>query len=356
MNLKNSLPLLLAAASLALCTQASAKSRSVPTVFVDEFKARYPDACEGAAPGKTGLCLLVSVKPKARGGFAVRPLTGGQPSPMQTTVTPNVFLALPAGAYQLTKTGGIDDHTPSTVTVQEGQIATVKTMTLKFTTLARSRAYKLQRFQARTGTQNGGCAAEFPHGGVHAFIPGNYVLNLAGKDRTPQKCQPGGVSFNAMAGQAYRVKAGQVMEQALETGHIHRHPNQVSALTSVSPYNHGIDKLGWLPRWGRHQGLQNPGSKALSALVLSGPGSYRYVVPFRFIRKHPKVCGRSLSLGGMGALDMLTDCTFEQDRLTGFTVNRGAYATYHNLHPQTGISANFINNSFTVANVRFKLP
>ena len=164
----------------------------------------YPEQCKPSMAGKTGttgLCLRVSTSPKVSGDFRVRPAqrwisdrqtAGGVPVPV------NTVLALPPGDYEIFKATGIDSQNKATVTLRENRIATVTTMTLRFRKVKPSVTYKIQRFQAMPGTNNGGCMAEYVNSGTHAYLPGNFLINLTGGgEQVNPKCELGGVTFNA---------------------------------------------------------------------------------------------------------------------------------------------------------------
>lgn len=331
-------------------------------VFLKEMAVNYPKQCKPSMAGKTGttgLCLRVSTGPKVSGDFRVRSARRGI-SDRQTAdgvpVPVNTVLALPPGDYEIFKATGIDSQNKATVTLRENRIATVTTMTLRFQKVKPSTTYKIQRFQAMTGTNDGGCMAEYVNSGAHAYLPGNFLINLTGGgEQVNPKCELGGVTFNGVAGQGYIVKPGQLTEQALDETETYLHPNKLSALTSIAPAMHGISRIGWLTDWVSHQGIPNPDAKPHAALAFYGPGNYSYIVPFRF-RRNAKTCGLSLAQGLMPEAALLTGCKFQRGRLTGFTVNKGSYFTYHNLYGIPGISANNIRNAFTVEGVNFKLP
>ncbi|UZR27945.1 hypothetical protein [Methylococcus mesophilus] len=331
------------------------------TVLLQDLNAHYPQQCKrpmAGNTGATGLCLLVSINPKVSGDFRVRPYKdprSGKPA-ADVPMPVNTVLALPPGDYEIFKATGIDSQNVAKVTVRENRVATVTTMTLRFKKTKPTVTYKIQRFQAVPGTNNGGCLAEFVNAGAHAYLPGNFLINPTnGGEQVNPKCELGGVTFNAVSGQGYTVKPGQVTEQVLTEAETYVHPNKVSALTSIAPAMHGISKIGWLTNWGSHQGIPNPDAKPHAALAFYGPGNYTYIVPFRF-RRDAKACGLSLAQGLMPEAKLLTGCTFKQGRLSGFTVNKGSYFTYHNMYGIPGIAANNIRNAFTVENVNFKLP
>ncbi|EGV17091.1 hypothetical protein ThimaDRAFT_3557 [Thiocapsa marina 5811] len=333
------------------------------------FTPRFPADCEqtSALPSEQGgLCLLVSTKPGGSGEFYVRPVkergTGAPQSGI--LVSPNLVLSLAPGAYEIFKSTGIDAQNPAKVTVRDGRVTRVKTMTLSvpskpdwpYTTRTSTRTYKIQRFQALPGTNNGGCAAEFIKAGFHSYLPGNFVVvPTTDSEQSSPTCEIGGTTFNAVSGQGYTIGTQDIGAQFLSELETYVHRNGVSALTAMSPAMHGITRMGWLDLWRLHQGIANPDETAHPALAFYGPGNYTYIVPFRF-RYNGKVCGVSLAQGGLPESDLLTDCTFAKSRLTGFKVNKGTYFTYHNLYGMSGISANAIGHGFEVENVNFKLP
>lgn len=325
------------------------------TVLLSGLQPAYPERCAGIRKGRTGLCLLVAVTPAPSGAFRLRPIVpGSAPTATDQAVPRNRVLALAPGEYELYKSSGIDQHQPARITVRKGRVSLVKTATLQYHA-ARNVTYKIQRFQPAPGTNNGGCLAEFVTAGAQAYLPGNFLLNQANGQQTNPRCELGGVTFNAVSGQGYTVRSGQVTEQVLTAADTYLHPNRRSALTSIAPAMHGIGKIGWLSTWRSHRGIPNPNTRAHAALALYGPGSYTYLVPFTF-RANANACGLSLAQGLMPQAKLLTDCTFQDGYLTGFTVNEGSYFTYHNLYGLPGIAANKIRNRFKVANVQFALP
>jgi len=327
---------------------------------LQSFQPQYPRRCHGPAartPGASGICLLASLSPKVRDEFRVRQISAvrgqyGAPQPLPT----NSLLSLPPGQYEIFKATGIDSQNPAKVTVNKGQFTTLRTITLGFRHYGASRVFKLQRFQARSGTHNGGCLAEYPAAGYRAYLPGNFVVNFPPRGATTNPlCEAGGTTFNAVAGQGYRLSRRRMAEQTLPAAHLYAHPNGVSALTAVSPTLHGIVQMGWLPAWRLHRHIPNSYRIAHPALALYGPGNYTYIVPFRFRQRH-KVCGVSLAQGGLAKADLLTGCRFRGGRLTAFKVERGTYFTYHNLSGLPGISAIALGDSFRVENVSFTRP
>ncbi|NCC31717.1 MAG: hypothetical protein EOM24_06775 [Chloroflexia bacterium] len=365
------LPALLSAGVLGLWSQSAlaADMHLRSAISLKGFNPRVPANCEQTSvlqPEEGGLCLLFSAYPGVSGDFYVRPVKEkgtGEPE-SGILVSGNLVLSLPPGAYEIFKSTGIDAQSPAKVAVRAGRVTTVKTMTLYFGwqrgwPFSRgwpAQTYKIQRFQALPGTNNGGCTAEFIKSGFHAFLPGNYVVNLPGfREQESSTCEIGGTTFNAVSGQGYTVRKQGIGEQILSKAETYVHRNGVSALSAISPAMHGIQRLGWLGQWRLHRGIPSPDQQAHSALAFYGPGNYTYLVPFRF-RYNGKVCGVSLAQGGLSESDLLTHCTFQGNRLTGFKVNKGNYFTYHNLYGMPGISANAIVSSFEVENVNFKIP
>lgn len=338
-------------------------------ISLSSYNPLYPADCEQTSvlpSAEGGLCLLASSDPGVSGDFYVRPVKergAGEPE-SGILVSPNLVLSLPPGAYEIFKSTGIDAQNPAKVTVRTGRVTRVGTMTLSIPRktdgscfgCTSGQTYKIQRFQALPGTNNGGCTAEFLTAGIHSFLPGNFVVipTAEGSQPTPT-CEIGGTTFNAVSGQGYRVSTQIISEQLLSEAATYVHRNGVSALTAISPTMHGIPRIGWLDQWRLHRGIANPDETAHPALAFHGPGNFTYMVPFKF-RYNGKVCGVSLAQGGLQESDLLTDCTFEENRLTGFKVNKGTYLTYHNLYAMSGVSANVIGNSFKVENVNFKMP
>lgn len=351
--------LLLAASLISPAAEPAATTRT-EIASLQSFQPHYPKRCHdpaARAPGTSGLCLLASTFPKAQGEFRIRKVSAvrGQYE-LEQPIPTNSRLSLPPGEYEIFKTTGIDSQNPAKVSVKEGQFVHIRTITLGFRHYGASRVFKLQRFQARSGTHNGGCLAEYPAAGYRAYLPGNFVVNFPPKGATANPlCEAGGTTFNAVAGQGYRLSRRRTAEQTLPAAHVYAHPNGVSALTAVSPTMHGIVRMGWLPAWRLHRHIPNSYGIAHPALALYGPGNYTYIVPFRFRQRH-KVCGVSLAQGGLAKADLLTGCRFRGGRLTAFKVERGTYFSFHNLFGLPGISAIALGDGFKVENVNFTLP
>jgi hypothetical protein len=341
------IPVGLALSLLVSIASAATGHASIKTVMLDEAKANYPTTCSGADRGITGVCLLASVKPRAHGSFQVRSVSHGQTGAKVMPLTLNTVLPLAPGAYQIYWDTGSASRAIMPVNVADGQVTTILTATLD------TRALPLTL--VRGGAQPvGGCVDERVGAGVLAIFPGNYLLKRVDVNgRGTLKCGRGGTAFNALGGQAFRASAARLKEQTLTAQERYIHPNKVSALTTVAPYNHGITQLGWIRDWRVFRGIQNPLRKLVGGLALFGPGSFTYIVPFSFDHRATKVCGRSLALGGMAALPLLTQCQFKKGRLTKFTVNVGNFVTYHNLHGLSDVAAARISTRFTVENVQF---
>ena len=214
---------------------------------------------------------------------------------------------------------------------------------------------KLQHFQARDGINGAGCVAESGNEGVQAYLPGNYVVSLnRSADNATPKCEHGGTVFNAMAGEGHSFVPGKVTPQDLPDFNSFRHPNQVSALTSVGPYHHPIDKLAFLPSWKSIRGINNPSSETNDALVLSGIGAVHFVFPFTLTQGQSQ-CGISLAKGGLPAHVLLTDCKFSGNTLTAFRVNSGSYYSFNSRHGKPALEGSYINNAILVSGVQFAL-
>jgi hypothetical protein len=338
------------------------------TVLLNELRPGYPKTCEGmprnGATAQTGLCLLVSQRPKATGEFRIRPYSGKKLADIsQEQVVPlNRLLPLAPGEYGIYQANGLDAQNPARIVIQNQRVITVRTATFKFSRSTDPdthlpRAYKLQREQPGSRFQQpGGCYADFPTDGVHAYLPGNFLIQppVAGMPVNP-KCERGGIAFNSVAGQGYLLRPGRQVPQTAGDESLFVHPNGVSALVSLAPFNHGIVKLGWLKSWSAYRGIPNPKAKTTSALVLHGPSNFTYILPFN-ARRNAKVCGKSLAQGGLAAANLLTDCTFRHGKLTGFTLRQGSYFTYHNWYGEPGIAAPALNHDVRVSGVSFKLP
>lgn len=362
------LPALLASLLVGPTAHAARPPARQASVVLEPLQARYPKTCKGAprhgAPAQTGLCLLASVRPKAAGEFRLRPYNGKQLADIsqEQAVPLNQLLPLPPGDYALYHASGMDSQIADRITLRNQQMMTIRTATLQF---KRSRdgethlprAYKLQREQPDSRFQQpGGCYADFPTHGVKAYLPGNFLIQppVAGMPVNP-KCERGGIAFNSVAGQGYQVRPGGRVAQAPGDESLFVHPNGVSALVTLAPFNHGIVKLGWLTKWSDYRGIPNPHARRSSALVLHGPSNFTYILPVD-ARHHRKVCGKSLAQGGLAAANLLTDCTFHRGRLTAFTLRQGGYFTYHNWYGEPGIAAPALNHDVRVSGVSFILP
>ena len=320
--------------------------------LADTFYAGYPADC-GGVPA-TGLCLLGSTEPLASGSFTAVEVRRDGLQPAVYPVALNQRVALPPGNYRLARTTGLDSLHELSFIVANGQITTLKTTTFKFQDSA-GKYNKLQHFQKRDGINGAGCNAEIGNKGVQAYLPGNYTVSLVPTlTNTTPKCEHGGIVFNALSGQGQTIHPGTVTAQELPSANSFRHPNQVSALTSVGPYHHPIDKLAYLPGWKSFRGIQNPKGQLNDALVLSGIGTVHFVFPFKLTQGRSQ-CGISLAEGGLPSHVLLTDCQFANNRLTAFRVNSGAYYSFNSHHGKPALEGSYINNAILVSGVQFAL-
>lgn len=152
MPLPVSLALLIGVAA----TPTGAAAATLSTVVADAFVATFPGDCAGP-PIATGLCLLGSTTPRTTDAFIVRAANGDRSSP-QYPVQLNTRTYIPPGTYRLARQDDLDQGHESVLVVQENQVQTRKTATIKFQDSG-GRYNKLQHLQARDGINGAGCRA-----------------------------------------------------------------------------------------------------------------------------------------------------------------------------------------------------
>ncbi|MFM8331739.1 MAG: hypothetical protein ACKN9T_08625 [Candidatus Methylumidiphilus sp.] len=335
-----------------LCPPAATAATTIKLPVVDPFYASYPADCSGG-PVATGLCLLASTAPLATGDFRVsQPPGGGDGIP----VLLNTRLPLSPGNYVLYRAGELDYGHTLKFTVTEGKITTLKTATLKLQD-SPGQYNKVQHFQAISGINGAGCKAEVGAKGIKAYLPGNYTASTVSTLTTATPvCARNGIAFNLMAGQAATVRPYSATEQTLPATNTYRHPAKGVSLTNIDHLRHDIDRAGLLPGWRSLNGVHNPGSAKLDALVLSGAPNYDFLVPVKIDPSNPTYCGTSVASGGIPPRNLLINCVFDgTGRLTQFQVQAGQYYSFDNIHGQSGVAGHVINSPFIVRRVQFNL-
>lgn len=319
--------------------------------YVKSVTANYPKKCKGTIAGMSGLCVLASTAPKVKTQFFLRSARG---APAVQQVTPNAFTRLNPGEYLLYTESELDHLHERRITIGPGALGIVQTATLKFNS-AGKQFFRIQHYQDANGLNGRGCSSAVMKQGVRAVLPDNYQVNLVSDAGQSQaQCLSGGTTINVMAGQGLSVNVRKVAEQTIPAENSFKHPNGVSSLASISRFGADIQKLGLLPQWRSFGGIHNPHDAALDALVLSGIGTQQFIVPFKY-RPKQRECGISLVQAGLSAHVLMTDCTFQGRKLTGFRVNPGNYYTLNNRHGRTAIEGNYINNPIIVSGVNFDL-
>lgn len=317
--------------------------------YVKSVTAKYPKKCKGAIAGMSGVCVLASTSPKLKTQFFLRKAKG---APEVQPVTPNAFNRLNPGEYLLYTESDLDRLHERRITISPGALSIVQTATLKFNPTGKQ-YYRIQHYQDANGLDGRGCSATVMKQGVRALLPGNYQVNLVNDEGQNQpQCLSGGTTINVMAGQGLSLNVRKVAEQTIPAENSFKHPNGVSSLASISRFGADIQQLGLLPKWRSLNGIHNPHHSALDALVLSGIGTQQFIVPFKY-RPKQRECGISLANAGLSAHVLMTDCTFQGRKLTGFRVNPGNYYTLNNRHGRTAIEGNYINNPIIVSGVNF---
>jgi hypothetical protein len=317
--------------------------------YAKPFKTRYPfNKCKDAISGMSGLCLLVSKTPKVKTQFFLR--NAKKPASVQAVMS-NRFQRLIPGDYLLTTEGDLDQNHELAITISPGALSIVQTAVVKFN--SPGKYYRIQHYQDVDGINGRGCSAIVMDRGARALLPGNYQVNrVAEKSQDQTQCLNGGTTLNFLAGQGLSVNSRKVLKQTIPETNRFKHPNGVSALASISQFGADIEQLGVLPKWRSFNGINNPHVSAFNALVLTGIGTHKFLVPFEY-RPKRRECGISLAQAGLSSHVLMTNCTFQGAILTGFRVNRGNYYIVNNRHGKTAIEANFINNAIQVSGVNF---
>jgi hypothetical protein len=319
------------------------------------LKPKYPKGCDEQYLGRSGLCLLTNKRPLAQNSFLVSPIDRygviiGKP----IWVPYNKFLSLSPGRYALYSSSGIDEGHELRFDVVQGQATTLMSSTVKFGPSKKTR--RLQHYQSVNGTKGKGCVPELFRSGVRALLPGNYQVEVleSESEQLILGCAKGGVTFNALAGKTLSATLANMSPQNIPQSNQYKHPDGVSALSTLSSFRENVLALAILPNWRLVNDIPNPLSKSYNALILSGLGATHYVIPFT-VRNHKRECGISLAEGGLHSHVLLTGCKFKGNKLTEFKVQPGSFYTLNNRHGKTAIEGNFINSPIAVSNVRFSL-
>ena len=345
----------LSAAADVTLTVVTPVSHRMPQIDAEADPTNIPTAC--SAEVATGLCLLGSPELPEGNRFIVRERINGSQGQEQP-VTLNVAKALTPGNYLLYRDTGLDQGHELRFTVQDGQVTTIRTATLRFDLLTGG-LLKLQHFQARMKAEGEGCGAEIGNQSMGAYLPGNYQVKIISSvfntSNADPKCEANGVvSFNLMSGQTRRVRSGAVADQTLAAGNRYRHSSSAYSLTNINSLRHDVSQVGFLSRFTAFRGIYNPSASAVDALVLSGAPHFDFVIP---VQMNPSAaCGLSLAAGGLPPRHLMTECVFDSDgHLTRFRVNAGAYYGYHNIHGKSAVASHTINSPFIVSGVKFNV-
>ncbi|MFM8330079.1 MAG: hypothetical protein ACKN9T_00130 [Candidatus Methylumidiphilus sp.] len=339
------------AVSALLAGGPTASLAATNVALADAFYASYPSAC-GGGPVLTGLCVLASTSPQATGAFKVGlPPNGGG---TEYAVALNTKLPLAPGSYLLYRANGLDSRHALRFTVTPGSLTTVKTATVKFQDTA-GRYNKLQHFQAVDGINGVGCNAEIGSKGVGAYLPGAYQVSIvAALSNLTPKCQHDGVAFNVMSGEAVTLRPGALTAQKLAAANIYQHPTKAISLTNIDHLRHDVSQVGFLSKFQSINGIHNPSSAAVDALVLSGAPNFHFVIPVKM--NATAACGTSLASGGLPSRNLMSACVFDGNGyLTRFQVNAGAYFSFDNIYAKSAVAGHTINSPFIVSGVKFNL-
>ena len=337
----------------ALSSPAGAASTSQSTVVADPFIATFPATCAGP-PVATGLCLLGSTVPNTTDVFLAQGGVKGNQSETEYTVNLNTLTYLPPGNYRLYRKDGLDFNHETTFSVQENQIITLKTATIKFQDSA-GKYNKLQHFQTRDGINGVGCQALVGVKGTQAFLPGNYfVSTVATLTNSTPKCEHNGTAFNIMAGTGATIRPVTVTEQLPAPRNIYPSSPRGVSLTTIDPGRYDVRDIAFVSKLQRYKGIQNPTSAATDALVLNAAPYFHFAIPMTM--NTTASCGISKPGGGIPPHNLLTDCVFDQDGyLTRFRVNSGSYYGFNDVSGKSGVASHTINSPFIVSGVKFNL-
>jgi hypothetical protein len=217
---------------------------------------------------------------------------------------------------------------------------------------------KLQHFQAENGINGKGCEAEVGNEGAQAYLPGIYSVSTAPPSQvsqnTPSCARGDAVSFIVTGGEAVALHSGNLTPQTLNPANAYQHPTKALSLTNIDHLRHDVRKLGFLSNWNSFNGVHNPASTVLDALVLSGAPNFHFVVPVKM--SSTAACGLSLPGGGLPPRNLMTNCVFDGNgNLTKFQVNAGQYFSFDNIHAKSAVAGHVINSPFVVSGVKFNL-
>ena len=332
--------------------------------FADVMSANYPASCinkhsRKQLPIKTGFCLLGSTSPLAIGNFRVADdliASSGNPRNLHKksfAVKLNTTLALPPGIYSLYHANKLDDFHSINFSVKQGEVTTLKTATMAFQNSA-GQYTKLQHFQSIDASKGEGCRAEIGTRGVHAYLPGSYIVStVASLKKVAPKCEHQGVAFNVMAGKAVNIHLGTFTAQTLAATNRYQHPTKALSLTNMGNMRLDVSEIGFLSNFRSFNGIHNPSSTPGDALVLSGP-HYHFAIPVKM--NNTGSCGLSLQAGGLPSRNLMVDCKFDSNGdLTSFRVNSATYYGFDQIHGKSAVEGLTINSPVSVSGVKFNL-
>lgn len=353
-HLSVSLVLILCVAhDLKLAVAYAQEKQSAP--IITNAPGSYLKECAGVISKKNGLCLLTSIAPKSKTVWMIRSkdrsvTIGGLPA---MPVIANRFMPVNPGDYFLYSKDGFDNGGHELpFTVINGQVTTLKTAAFR----AAGHKFVIRHFQGSSGINGAGCVMRTLDSNITDVLPGNYLVYMDSVNVHAIPCPPGGVASNALSGRTQNVGVRNYVNQTIPTSGLYKHPNGVSSLTSISQFRDDIEQIGVLSRWDSLNGIKNPYPIKYSALVLLGLGTRTYIIPFKK-SVNRAVCGRSLPLGGLAALPLLTDCRFFRGKLVDFKVmSGGSYFSINNRHGEPAFEGNNINNSILVKGLASEIP
>ena len=351
-----------AAAILLAASAPAISSPSAQTIaFADAIPANYLATCVNKHSRKqlaikTGFCLLGSILPLATGDFRVADnltASSGNPRKKSFKVNLNTTLALPPGNYSLYRANTLDDFYSINFSVKQGEVTTLETATMAFNDSA-GHYNKLQHFQSVDTAKGEGCHAEIGTKGVHAYLPGSYIVStVASLKKVAPKCEHHGVAFNVMAGKAVNIKPGTFTAQTLVATNRYRHPTKAFSLTNMGSMRLDVNQIGFLSNFRSFNGIYNPSSTPSDALVLSGP-HYHFAIPVKMNRTG--ACGLSLQAGGLPSRNLMTSCVFDSSgKLTRFQVNAATYYGFDQIAGKSAVEGLTINSPVSVSGVKFNL-
>ena len=217
---------------------------------------------------------------------------------------------------------------------------------------------RLQHFQAEDGINGKGCEAELGNEGAQAYLPSMYSVSTASRgyarQNTPSCAHGNAVSFIVTGGEAVALHQGNILPQNISTINTYQHPTKALSLTNIDHLRHDVSRVGFLSGFQSFNGIHNPSSAAVDALVLSGAPNFHFVVPVKL--NNTASCGLSIPSGGLPPRNLMTNCVFDGNgNLTKFQVNAGQYFSFDNIHAKSAVAGHVINSPFVVSGIKFNL-